>query len=173
MLPCAKYYPFSQEMDLKNDPKLVVGIVVDQMRYDYLTRYWNRFGEDGFKKLVRDGFNFRNNHFNYLPTTTGPGHTSVFTGTSPMNHGIIGNSWFDKKSGEMVYCASDQTVTPVGTTSAAGKMSPHRMKPTTFADENRIHTQMRGRPSGSLSRTGGYPACWPYRQCSLLVPWRA
>lgn len=139
---------FAQNVDIKDNPKLVIGVVVDQMRYDYLTRFWNRFGEDGFKKLVREGFNFKNNHFNYLPTTTGPGHTSIFTGTTPMNHGIIGNSWFDKDSGEMVYCAADNSVTPVGTSSPAGKMSPHRMKPTSFADENRIHTQMRGKTIG-------------------------
>lgn len=139
---------YSQNPDLKDNPRLVVGVVVDQMRYDYLTRYWDRFGKDGFKRLVQEGFNFRNNHFNYLPTNTGPGHTSVFTGTSPMNHGIIGNSWYDKETGEMVYCAGDDAVTPVGTTSEAGKMSPHRMKPTTFADENRIHTQMRGKTIG-------------------------
>lgn len=139
---------FSQKINLKDNPKLVVGIVIDQMRYDYLTRYWDRFGEEGFKRLVRDGFNFKNNHFNYLPTTTGPGHASIFTGTSPMNHGIIGNNWYDKKIDEMVYCAGDDSVTPVGTSSSAGKMSPHRLKPTTFADENRIHTQMRGKTIG-------------------------
>ena len=78
------------------NPKLVVGVVVDQMRYDYLTRFWDRFSEDGFKKLANEGFNFKNNHFNYIPTYTGPGHASVYTGTSPMNHGIIGNGWYDK-----------------------------------------------------------------------------
>ena len=139
---------FSQKVDLKDTPKLVVGVVVDQMRYDYLVRYWDRFGENGFRRLVEEGYNFKNNHFNYLPTNTGPGHTSVFTGTSPMNHGIIGNSWFDKETGEMVYCAGDDSVTPVGTASTAGKMSPHRMKPTTFADENKVHTQMRGKTIG-------------------------
>jgi predicted AlkP superfamily pyrophosphatase or phosphodiesterase len=139
---------FSQGTEYKDSPKLIVGVVVDQMRYDYLSRFWDRFGEDGFKRLVKEGFNFKNNHINYLPTSTGPGHASIFTGTSPMNHGIIGNSWFDKKLGEMVYCAGDDSVTPVGTSSPAGKMSPHRMKPTTFADENRIHTQFRGKTIG-------------------------
>jgi predicted AlkP superfamily pyrophosphatase or phosphodiesterase len=118
------------------------------MRYDYLTRFWDRFGEDGFKKLVNEGYNFKNNHFNYVPTYTGPGHASVYTGTSPMNHGIIGNGWYDKFIHESVYCAGDDSVEPVGTEDDAGKMSPHRMKTTTVSDENRLHTQMRGKTIG-------------------------
>ncbi len=84
-------------------PKLVVGIVVDQMRYDYLTRFWDRFGDEGFKRLINEGFNFKNHHFNYVPTYTGPGHASVWTGTSPMNHGIIGNNWYDKFKKELLH----------------------------------------------------------------------
>ncbi|AVR44186.1 alkaline phosphatase [Christiangramia fulva] len=129
-------------------PKLVVGIVVDQMRYDYLSRFWNQYGEEGFKRLVNDGFNFKNNHFNYVPTATGPGHASVFSGTTPMNHGIISNNWYDKFSKEFIYCVSDGSVSPVGTTSDAGEMSPHRMKSSTFADENRLYTEMRGKTIG-------------------------
>ena len=141
------FQAFSQEKS-QEQPKLVVGIVVDQMRYDYLTRFWDRFGEDGFKKLVNEGYNFKNNHFNYVPTYTGPGHASVYTGTSPMNHGIIGNGWYDKFIHESVYCAGDDSVEPVGTKDDAGKMSPHRMKTTTVSDENRLHTQMRGKTIG-------------------------
>src|SRR6056300_891869 len=63
--------------------KLVVGIVVDQMRYDYLTRFYNKYGEGGFKRMMREGFNCKNNHYNYVPTSTGPGHTSIYTGTTP------------------------------------------------------------------------------------------
>ena len=129
-------------------PKLVVGIVVDQMRYDYLNKFWDKYEEGGFKRLIQEGFNFRNNHYNYAPTYTGPGHTSVWTGTSPMNHGIIGNDWFDKFSGEMVYCAQDDSVASLGTKSNAGKMSPHRMQTTTLTDQNRLHTQFRGKTIG-------------------------
>ena len=66
-----------------DNPKLVVGIVVDQMRYDYLTRFYNKYGEGGFKRMMNEGFNCKNNHFNFIPTKTGPGHASVFTGTTP------------------------------------------------------------------------------------------
>src|SRR5690606_5192942 len=136
-------------------PTLVVGIVVDQMRYDYLTRFWERYSDGGFKRMVNEGFNFKNNHFNYVPTYTGPGHASVYTGTSPMNHGIIGNNWYDKFTDEWVYCTQDNQVQPVGTSSNAGNMSPHRMKTTTVADQNRLHTQMRGKTIGVALKDRG------------------
>ncbi|WP_350290985.1 alkaline phosphatase PafA [uncultured Croceitalea sp.] len=126
-------------------PKLVVGIIVDQMRYDYLTRFWNHYGEGGFKRLAGQGYNCKNHHFNYAPTSTGPGHTSVYTGATPSSHGIIGNNWYDKEADASVYCASDESYNSVGTTSDAGKMSPHRMLTTTITDQLRLHTQMRGK----------------------------
>lgn len=139
---------FAQEQIHSEKPKLVVGIVVDQMRYDYLTKFWGKYDDNGFKRMIAEGFNFKNNHFNYVPTYTGPGHTSVWTGTSPMNHGIIGNDFYNKFENREVYCAGDPKVEPVGTQSSAGKMSPHRMKTTTVADQNRLHTQMRGKTIG-------------------------
>ncbi|MEO1011615.1 MAG: alkaline phosphatase PafA [Bacteroidota bacterium] len=126
-------------------PKLVVGIVVDQMRYDYLTRFWTHFEDGGFKRLVNGGFNCKNNHFNYVPTSTGPGHSSIYTGTTPAIHGIIGNGWYDKGSGNTVYCAGDSTYVSVGTTGKEGQMSPHRMTATTITDQLRLHTQMRAK----------------------------
>lgn len=130
---------------LRVKPKLVVGIVVDQMRYDYLTRFYDHFGNDGFKRLVEQGFNCKNNHFNYAPTSTGPGHTSVYTGTTPAVHGIIGNNWYDKEIDKTVYCAGDDSYTSVGTASDAGQMSPHRMGVTTITDELRLNNQMQGK----------------------------
>ncbi|MFT6994688.1 MAG: hypothetical protein ACJA1P_001426, partial [Maribacter sp.] len=130
---------------LRAKPKLVVGIVVDQMRYDYITRFYNHYGEGGFKRMITEGFNCKNNHFNYAPTSTGPGHTSVHTGTTPATHGVIGNNWYDKENDETVYCAGDASYASVGTKSDAGQMSPHRMSVTTVSDELRLHTQMRGK----------------------------
>ena len=72
-------------------PKLVVGIVVDQMCYDYLYRFQEKFSDSGFVKLMKEGTNCRNTHYNYVPTYTGPGHASIYTGTTPSNHGIVGN----------------------------------------------------------------------------------
>lgn len=137
------------------NPKLVVGIVVDQMRYDYLTRFWGRYGNDGFKRLVNEGFNCKNNHYNYVPTYTGPGHASIYTGATPAVHGIIGNDFFDKTIGEMVYCAGDTGYQTVGSESVAGKMSPHRMKTTSVTDQLRLDTQMRGKTIGIAIKDRG------------------
>ena len=136
-------------------PKLVVGIVVDQMRYDYLTRFDTKYGNGGFKRMMKEGFNCKNNHFNYIPTYTGPGHASIHTGTTPKYHGIIGNHWYDKEEKTMVYCASDDSVQSVGTSDDAGKMSPRRMKTTTFADENRLFTQLKGKTIGVALKDRG------------------
>ncbi len=129
-------------------PKLVVGIVVDQMRYDYLTRFWDRYGEDGFKRMIREGYNLKNNHYNYVPTYTAPGHTSIYTGTSPRYHGIISNQWYDKVAGKLIYCADDDDVQPMGTQADAGKMSPRQLLASTITDQNRIATQFKGKTIG-------------------------
>jgi predicted AlkP superfamily pyrophosphatase or phosphodiesterase len=129
----------------QDPPRLVVGIVVDQMRFDYLSRFWSHYGEGGFRRLVGEGFLCRDHHFNYAPTSTGPGHASVYTGTTPSVHGVIGNNWYDRETGEEVYCAGDPDQQPVGTTSEAGKMSPHRMLVTTITDQLRLHHQLRSK----------------------------
>ncbi|MBL0685083.1 alkaline phosphatase PafA [Aquimarina mytili] len=144
-----------EKRTINSSPKLVVGIVVDQMRYDYITRFYNRFGEGGFKRMINEGFNCKNNHFNYVPTYTGPGHASVYTGTTPRNHGIISNHWYDKFSKETVYCASDSSVKAVGSDNDMERMSPHRMKTTTVADQNRLHTQLKGKTIGIAIKDRG------------------
>ncbi|MBT8280110.1 MAG: alkaline phosphatase family protein [Muriicola sp.] len=145
IIPILQTRAQGNQKPLMENPKLVVGIVVDQMRYDYLTRFWDHYGDRGFKRLVNGGFNCKNNHFNYTPTSTGPGHASVYTGTTPSTHGIIGNNWYDKVSGKIVYCASDDNYASVGTTAGTGKMSPHRMTVSTITDELRLFTQKRGK----------------------------
>lgn len=132
-----------EPLNLGARPPLVVGITVDQMRADYLYRFWNDFGEGGFKRLVEGGFVCGDHHFGYAPTYTGPGHASIFTGTTPAFHGIIANDWYDRASGGSVYCASDTTVRAVGAASpdeAAGFMSPRRLRVTTLGDELKLAT---------------------------------
>ncbi|MGB0255205.1 MAG: alkaline phosphatase PafA [Flavobacteriaceae bacterium] len=129
-------------------PKLVVGIVVDQMRMDYLTRFENHYGNDGFKRFYHQGFVAKNHHFDYAQTKTGPGHASISTGTPPAIHGIIGNDWFDKATGEEQYCVGDAKYQGVGTYSEAGKKAPTQLLVSTFADENRLATQSRGKAIG-------------------------
>lgn len=129
-------------------PKLVVGIVVDQMRYDYLVRFWDRYQDGGFKRMVNEGFNCKNNHFNYIPTYTAVGHSSVYTGTTPNVHGIIGNNWYDKTEDRMVYCTEDANANSVGTSSDAGKMSPWRLKSSTMTDQLKLATVSKGKVIG-------------------------
>ena len=129
-------------------PKLVVGIVIDQMRYDYIYRYWDKFGNDGFKRLVNEGFFCRNTNFNFVPTYTGPGHASIYTGTTPAVHGIIANDWYDKVSEKNLYCAADKNSIGVGTTSNEGKRSPVNMLTTSITDELRISTNMKSKVIG-------------------------
>ncbi len=126
-------------------PKLVVGIVVDQMRWDYLYRYYNHYGNDGFKRLMT-GFNCQQAMINYLPSFTAPGHTCIYTGSVPAIHGIAGNEWFE--DGKFVYCTDDKTVQPVGGSKKWGQMSPRNLLTTTVTDELRLATNFRSRTFG-------------------------
>ena len=125
-------FSYSQQYQ---SPKLVVGIVVDQMCYDYLYRYYDKFCENGFKKLMEKGTNCRNTQYNYIPTYTGPGHASIYTGTTPSNHGIVANDWYDRTTNRGINCVQDSTVTSVGTTSAFGLCSPMNLKANTITDQ--------------------------------------
>ncbi len=128
-------FPFLAFNQKSVQPKLVVGIVVDQMCYEYLYRYQERFGENGFKKIMHNGTNCRTTLYNYVPTFTGPGHASIYTGTTPANHGIVGNEWFDRNSGKVLNCVYDSTEKSVGTISAGGMCSPQNLKTYTITDQ--------------------------------------
>ncbi len=123
-----------------NGPRLVVGIVVDQMRYDYLYRYYDKFGKGGFKRLMNEGFNCRNNHYHYAATYTGPGHAAIYTGSAPALNGIVGNDFYDRNLGRMLYCTEDTTVSTVGNSGSAGKMSPQNLLVTTIGDQLKLAT---------------------------------
>ena len=127
-------------------PKLVVGLVIDQMRWDYLYYYDSQYGEGGIRRLLSEGFSCENNMINYVPTVTAIGHTSVYTGTTPALHGIANNNFFI--DGKKVYCCTDTTVRSVGSNTKNGMMSPHRMLATTIGDELRIATDFRSKVIG-------------------------
>lgn len=130
-------------------PKLVVGIIVDQMRDEYLHRFSGKFSSGGFKRMMGEGFTCRNNHYHYASTVTGPGHAHVFTGSSPAISGIVGNDWYEKPIGKRMYVAGDSTVSLVGEGKAsAGKMSPRNLKVTTITDQLRVATQFRSKVIG-------------------------
>ncbi len=120
-------------------PKLVVAILVDQLRYDYLERFHDQFSEGGFRRLTDKGAFMTFARYNYSPTITGPGHASFFSGTTPFMHGIIANDWFDKTTGKTMYCVADDSVEGVGTSSPAGKMSPRNFMGSNFSDQMRLH----------------------------------
>ncbi|MHA7130324.1 alkaline phosphatase PafA [Algoriphagus namhaensis] len=136
-------------------PKLIVGIVVDQMRQEYLHKYVDRFGEGGFRRLIDEGFMMRNGHYNYIPTYTGPGHASVYTGTTPATHGIIANAWYNRELNGSIYCAGDSTVTAVGGSESSGNISPRNLLTTTITDELRFSTNKRSKVVGVAIKDRG------------------
>lgn len=127
-------------------PKLVVGIVIDQMRWDYLYRYQKRYTDSGFMRLLNEGFSCENTVIPYVPSVTAIGHTCIYTGSVPSIHGIAGNNFV--KNGEKVYCTDDDTVKPVGSTSEAGLMSPRNLWVTTIGDEMKIASNGRAKVVG-------------------------
>ncbi|WP_016991424.1 alkaline phosphatase PafA [Flavobacterium sp. ACAM 123] len=150
-------------------PKLVVGIVVDQMKMEYLYRFSDDFSSNGFKRLINNGYTFQNMHFNFMPTYTGPGHASIYTGTTPDTHGIVGNEWFSRTLGKEMYCTDDASVSTVGEgTKEEGEMSPKNLLTTTITDELRMGTNFKGKVIGmSLKDRGailpaGHFANWAF-----------
>lgn len=130
-------------------PKLVVGLVVDQMRWDYLYRYYDKYQDDGFKRLLNQGYSLNNVHINYLPTYTAIGHASIYTGSVPAIHGIAGNNWFDKTTGKGVYCTEDSTVEAVGSLDKeVGNQSPRNLWSTTITDELMLATNFKSKVIG-------------------------
>lgn len=127
-------------------PKLVVGIVIDQMRWDYLYRYQKRYTDGGFKRLLNEGFSCENTVIPYVPSVTAIGHTCIYTGSVPSIHGIAGNNFV--KNGKKVYCTDDDTVKPVGANSEAGLMSPRDLWVTTIGDEMKIASNGRAKVVG-------------------------
>ncbi|MDG1195289.1 MAG: alkaline phosphatase family protein [Polaribacter sp.] len=132
----------------QQEPKLIVGIVIDQMRYDYLTRFSERYSENGFKRLLKNGFSIENAYYNLIPTYTAVGHASIYTGTTPDNHGIISNNWYDKFLKKTIYCVDDDIYRTVGNNSDAGKKSPSRMYTTTVTDQLHLAQNMNGKTIG-------------------------
>lgn len=180
----------AQHTGRTENPKLIVGIIVDQMRQEYLYRFYPKFGNGGFKRIITDGFELKNAHYNYVPTITGPGHASVYTGSTPAVHGIIGNDWYDKNLKKLVNCVEDPKQTVVGNTTGKGTVSPWRLLTTTITDELKLSNQKRSKiigisvkdrgavlPSGHLAdgaywydgRSGDFVTSSYYTK--VLAPW--
>lgn len=136
-------------------PKLVVGIVIDQMRWDFLYRYTARYSDNGFKRLINEGFTCENTFIPYTPASTAPGHTCIYTGSVPGIHGIIGNTWYSRQLHREVYCTEDSSASSVGSTSDAGKMSPQNLWATTVTDELRLAANFRSKVIGIALKDRG------------------
>lgn len=136
---------FAQNPKELNRPKLVVGLVIDQMRPDYLYQFYNRYSATGFKRLMSKGHICENTFINYIPSYTAPGHACIYTGSVPALHGIVSNSWTDRQSGKNIYCTADDSVNNIGGTITAGKMSPKNMWANTITDELRLSSNFQSK----------------------------
>jgi predicted AlkP superfamily pyrophosphatase or phosphodiesterase len=133
---------FCKSQEIKStsniNPKLLIGIVVDQMRYDYLFRYWDKLSNGGFKKMINEGYLFKNANYSYVPTYTAPGHASIYAGCTPSEHGISANEWYDESFKLMTYCVNDNRFNSVGTSTEEGDKSPNNLLVTTIGDEMKL-----------------------------------
>ena len=136
-------------------PKLIVGIVVDQMRWDYLYRFNDRYSPNGFKRMLSQGFSCENTFIPYVPTITACGHSTIYSGSVPAVTGISGNFWWDKEQMRSVYCTEDKSVNTVGSSSSLGKMSPKNLLVTTICDELRLATNFRSKVVGIAIKDRG------------------
>jgi predicted AlkP superfamily pyrophosphatase or phosphodiesterase len=136
-------------------PKIVIGLVVDQMRWDYLYRYYNLYGNGGFRRLLKEGYNCQNTSVNYLPANTAPGHSCIYTGSVPSITGISGNNWIDNQTGTNCYCVDDSKVHLVGDETKATSMSPAALLTTTITDELRLATNLKSRVYGVAIKDRG------------------
>ena len=137
-------------------PKLIVGIVVDQMRWDYLYRYYDRYeANGGFKRMLNQGHTCENTMIPYTPTVTACGHSTIYTGAVPAISGITGNFWWDREQMRSVYCTEDKSVNTVGSNNALGKMSPKNLLVTTICDELRLATNFKSKVIGVAIKDRG------------------
>ena len=138
-------FPISSSASAYNGhPKLIVVIVIDQFRGDYLDRYRDEFGDSGFRFLLDHGAYFPNCNYNYANTRTAPGHATLFTGAYSNGHGIVSNEWWDQKKKRMVTSVEDEDTKLVGAEGKSGA-SPHNLMADTLGDEMKLATQGKSR----------------------------
>ncbi len=129
-------------------PKLVIGIVIEQLRYDYIDKYWDLLSEGGFKKLINEGTFCKNASYDFFLTQSAPAHATLVTGTVPRHHGIVADNWYVPLKEEIIYCTSDNSVDPVGGSFERGLQSPVHLLPSTFGDELKLSTGGRAKVFG-------------------------
>ena len=139
-----------QNNNSNTKPKLVIGIVIDQMRWDNVNRYSAFFkSKNGFLKLANEGASCNFTLIPYVHTVTAPGHAAVFTGSVPAIHGIVGNSWFNNLTGKTEYCVEDKSVSSIGSNNQiSGKMSPKNLWTSTIGDELKLSNNFQSKVIG-------------------------
>ncbi len=158
LLYCITIHLYGQNLNSATtnpQPKLVVGLVIDQMRWDYLYRYRDVYTNNGFKRLLKEGFSCENTMIPYTPTYTAPGHTCVYTGSIPAIHGIVANGWYNRITNQYVYCTDDSTASTVGSNTDEGKMSPENLWATTVTDELRLSNNFKSKVIGIALKDRG------------------
>jgi len=125
-----------------------VGITISGMRYDYLSAYWDKFGEDGFKKMAGTGTYCKNAWYDHLITESAVGYATIATGTKPDAHGIVADYWYERMDEEIRYCIDDPAQTAIEAAAENGHYSPHAMMSRTLTDELRIVSQFKSKVIG-------------------------
>ncbi|NLA25252.1 MAG: alkaline phosphatase family protein, partial [Bacteroidales bacterium] len=174
----AQFLLFAQNSLIPADkPKLVVGIVVEQMRYDYLTRYWDKFSENGFKKMAIYGTSCQNTHLNYHITQVSPAYASIATGAEPAENGIVSDYWYVPLTGKKTLSTEDNNVKAVGIKSKNGNASPIQMLAPSFSDEIKLASKGKSKVvSLGLDKKGailsaGFSANAAYWFCTETGQW--
>jgi predicted AlkP superfamily pyrophosphatase or phosphodiesterase len=129
-------------------PYLVIGIVVEQLKYDQLEKCREKLGDNGIKKLINEGTYFKNASFDYMLTQSAPGHATISTGTEPSFHGITSDNWYLPLRNELIYCTRDIDVNPVGGSFESGLNSPVNLQASTFSDELEMATNQQAKVFG-------------------------
>ena len=145
----------NKQQTTNQKPKLVVGLVIDQMRWDFLYRYKDLYSANGFKRLIKEGFTCENTMIPYTPTYTAPGHTCIYTGSVPAIHGIVGNNWYNRKKDTIMYCTDDDTAQTVGSNTKAGRMGPGNLWVTTITDELKLSNNFKSKVIGIALKDRG------------------
>jgi predicted AlkP superfamily pyrophosphatase or phosphodiesterase len=129
-------------------PRLVIGIVVEQLKYDQLEKFRDRLGENGIKRLLNEGTYFKNAQFEYMLTQSAPGHATISTGAEPSFHGITSDTWYVPLKNELIDCTKDIGVNPVGGSYESGLHSPVNLQASTFSDELAMATNKKAKVFG-------------------------
>jgi predicted AlkP superfamily pyrophosphatase or phosphodiesterase len=131
-------YKLSAQKIPSERPKLIVGIIIDQMRYDYIFRFWDKYENNGIKRLINEGSFCKNANFNYIFTQSNPGFATISTGTNPSAHGIIADEWYVELSDKMIHCTLDEDAICVGSDNGSEKHSPSKLLASTIGDEIKL-----------------------------------